>query len=108
MEKGLQKFYNMSISDIEDLNRIIPELKSVSAIVHLAGQVSLMASIKYPRRDFEINALGTLNLLEITRQYWPDARFLFSSTNKVYGDLKKIAIRELDLRYGPAWGLWNL
>ena len=101
LEKGLQKFYNISISDIEDLNRIIPELKSVSAVVHLAGQVSLMASIKDPRRDFEINALGTLNLLEITRRYWPDARFLFSSTNKVYGDLTKIAIRELDLRYEP-------
>src|SRR5438128_658577 len=59
------------------------------AIVHLAGQVAVTTSLVDPIADFEINARGTLNLLETTRLHSPNAAFVFASTNKVYGQLPK-------------------
>ncbi|MCS7063840.1 MAG: GDP-mannose 4,6-dehydratase [Methylacidiphilales bacterium] len=69
------------------------------AIFHLAGQVAMTTSIADPMRDFEINALGTLYLLEAVRQYAPDAHVFYSSTNKVYGDLEQFTYRETSTRY---------
>jgi CDP-paratose 2-epimerase len=64
----------------------------------------MTTSIKDPKRDFEINALGTLNLLESIRRYSPGTAVLFSSTNKVYGDLAYIKHREHPTRYAcPAY-----
>lgn len=68
-------------------------------IFHLAGQVAMTTSIADPRLDFEINALGTLNLLEAVRQYSPESMVIYSSTNKVYGDLEQYSYRETDTRY---------
>lgn len=56
-------------------------------VVHLAGQVAVTTSVNNPRLDFESNALGTFNLLEAVRMFAPNARFIFASTNKVYGRL---------------------
>ena len=58
-----------------------------AAVAHLAGQVAMTTSIERPRLDFETNALGALNVLEGVRAHAPGAAVLFSSTNKVYGDL---------------------
>lgn len=69
------------------------------AIFHLAGQVAMTTSIRSPRLDFEINALGTLNVLDAVRNHVPGAAVLYSSTNKVYGDLEQYAYRETDTRY---------
>lgn len=70
-----------------------------AAIIHLAGQVTMTRSLQNPRHDFEVNALGTVNLLEAVRQFAPDAQVLFSSTNKVYGDLEQFTYREDDTCY---------
>jgi CDP-paratose 2-epimerase len=64
-------------------------VKGQDAIVHLAGQVAVTTSLLDPIADFEINARGTLNLLEATRLHSPKAAFVFASTNKVYGQLPK-------------------
>ncbi|HYR47812.1 MAG TPA: GDP-mannose 4,6-dehydratase [Candidatus Polarisedimenticolia bacterium] len=64
-------------------------VKGQDAIVHLAGQVAVTTSLMDPIADFEINARGTLNLLEATRLNSPKAAFVFASTNKVYGQLPK-------------------
>lgn len=69
------------------------------AIFHLAGQVAMTTSISNPRLDFEINALGTLNVLEAVRLHAPRAAVLYSSTNKVYGDLEQYRYRETETRY---------
>jgi len=71
----------------------------VTAIVHAAGQVAMTVSLERPRLDFEVNALGAINVLEATRQWCPQAAVLFSSTNKVYGDLTHLRYAETDLRW---------
>ena len=68
---------------VQDAARsFVPEV-----VVHLAGQVAVTTSVRNPRLDFESNALGTFNMLEAVRMFAPDARFIFASTNKVYGVL---------------------
>jgi CDP-paratose 2-epimerase len=59
----------------------------------------MTTSLENPRLDFEINALGTLNVLEALRKRRPDAVAVYSSTNKVYGDLERLEYRETDTRY---------
>jgi CDP-paratose 2-epimerase len=72
-------------------------------IVHCAAQPSHDKAREIPLLDFEVNALGTINLLEMTRQHCPDAVFIFLSTNKVYGDApNEIPMRELETRYDYA------
>jgi CDP-paratose 2-epimerase len=60
--------------------------RAVSLVIHTAAQPSHDWAAREPLTDFGVNALGTLNLLELTRESCPDARFVFTSTNKVYGD----------------------
>ncbi len=86
------------IRNSEAVNGIVHEFKP-EAIFHLAGQVAMTTSIADPRLDFETNALGTLNLLEAARQYAPAATIIYSSTNKVYGDLEQFSYREQASRY---------
>jgi CDP-paratose 2-epimerase len=72
-------------------------------IVHCAAQPSHDKARDIPLLDFEVNALGTINLLEATRQHCSDAVFIFFSTNKVYGDSpNEISIKEFDTRYDYA------
>jgi CDP-paratose 2-epimerase len=68
-------------------------------VFHLAGQVAMTTSIANPRFDFEINVMGSHNLLEAIRQYAPEATVVYSSTNKVYGDLEQYTYREIESRY---------
>ena len=80
------------------VSRIRPHL-----IVHAAAQPSHDKAASIPFLDFEVNALGTLNLLEAARQYCPESPFVFFSTNKVYGDRPNtIPLRELPARYDYA------
>lgn len=69
------------------------------AVFHQAAQVAVTTSVQDPRTDFEINALGTLNLLEAVRQSRQDPVIIFSSTNKVYGALESFAVHEQNGRY---------
>ena len=69
-------------------------------IVHTAAQPSHDWAAKEPLTDFSVNAISTMNLLELTRLYVPDASFVFTSTNKVYGDTpNRLNIVELESRY---------
>ena len=61
-------------------------------VLHLAGQVAVTTSYQNPREDFEINALGTFNVLEAVRLKAPDAFVLYASTNKVYGGLESVPV----------------
>jgi CDP-paratose 2-epimerase len=72
-------------------------------IVHCAAQPSHDKAREIPLLDFDVNALGTVNLLEATRQHSPEAVFVFLSTNKVYGDApNEIPLKELEKRYDYA------
>lgn len=87
--------YNIDIRDFEKLKEVS---KGIEAIFHMAAQVAITTSIQDPRLDFEINVLGTLNVLEVARLN--DAAVIFASTNKVYGDnVNKIPIIEKETRY---------
>ena len=67
--------------------------------MHCAGQVAVTTSIKNPREDFEINILGTLNLLEAIRKNNLKTKFIYTSTNKVYGNLSHINTKIKKNRY---------
>ena len=83
--------------DQEILNKTI---SSVDRIYHLAAQVAVTTSVQDPRNDFKINALGTLNVLEAMRLFGKkDISLIYSSTNKVYGDLAEHEIIENKNRY---------
>jgi CDP-paratose 2-epimerase len=62
----------------------------LTALAHVAGQVAMTSSIENPRHDFEVNVGGAVNVLESLRRLAPGAAALFSSTNKVYGDLRQL------------------
>src|SRR5207249_4574459 len=76
--------------DIRDESAVLDVFKrynrNIAAVIHTAAQPSHDWAAKSPFVDFSINANGTLILLEATRQYCPDACFIFTSTNKVYGN----------------------
>jgi CDP-paratose 2-epimerase len=74
--------------DVRNAGALSEHVKSQDAILHLAGQVAVTTSLVDPVTDFDVNAGGTLNLLEATRKYNPEAPFVFASTNKVYGKLE--------------------
>ena len=86
------------------LGRFLAGQDPFDAIAHLAGQVSLMASIQDPMRDFQVNALGTLNILEHVRLHSPGTVVMGMSSNKLYGDLSAVRIVEEPTRYvAPDW-----
>ncbi len=95
---GNFKFDHGDIRNQNDIVRAI-EAFNPEAIFHLAGQVAMTTSISNPRMDFEVNAVGTLNLLEAVRRYCPNASVVYSSSNKVYGDLEQYSYAETDTRY---------
>lgn len=72
----------------------------ISLVIHAAAQPSHDWAAKEPFTDFDVNAVGTLNLLEATRRHAPDAVFIFTSTNKVYGDTpNRLPLLELEHRW---------
>jgi CDP-paratose 2-epimerase len=74
--------------------------REIALVIHAAGQPSHDWAACEPLTDFGVNAVGTLNLLEATRQFCPDAPFIFISTNKVYGDLpNRLPLVEQALRW---------
>jgi CDP-paratose 2-epimerase len=90
----------LDIRDREGINRLIGEhAAQIDAIVHTAAQPSHDWAASDPVADFEINAVGTSNLLEAARRHCPDASFIFTSTNKVYGDRpNSLPLLETDTR----------
>lgn len=96
--QGNFKFEHGDIRNQNDIMRVV-QVFQPDAIFHLAGQVAMTTSIANPRMDFEVNVFGTVNLLEAVRQYCPSAAVIYSSTNKVYGDLEQYSYIETDTRY---------
>jgi CDP-paratose 2-epimerase len=75
--------------DVRNASALTEHVKDQDAILHLAGQVAVTTSLVDPSTDFDVNARGTLNLLEAVRMHNHDVPFLFASTNKVYGKLEE-------------------
>jgi CDP-paratose 2-epimerase len=73
--------------DVRNADALADHVKGQDAILHLAGQVAVTTSLVDPNTDFDVNARGTLNVLEAARIHNHDAPLIFSSTNKVYGKL---------------------
>ena len=81
------KNLNLDIRSYEKLQKIFKKYsRNISLIIHCAAQPSHDYGKNYPIIDFNVNATGTLNLLELTKKYCPNSPFIFMSTNKVYGD----------------------
>ena len=101
--KRNKKFKNLNI-DIRNFNGLEKVFKkyrkNISLIIHCAAQPSHDYGKKFPVLDFNVNATGTLNLLELTKLYCPNSPFIFTSTNKVYGDNpNKLSIIETKNRW---------
>ncbi len=95
------KAYDADIREYSSLEKIFREYgNDISLIVHAAAQPSHDWAAKEPITDFGVNAVGTLNLLELTRLFCPNAVFIFTSTNKVYGDTpNRLPLVELEKRW---------
>jgi CDP-paratose 2-epimerase len=103
LQRTLKRYTHedLDIRDRRGIENLFERLGSdVSVIIHTAAQPSHDWAATDPHTDFEVNALGTLNLLQATRTYCPTAVFIFTSTNKVYGDTpNRLPLVELDSRY---------
>lgn len=102
-ERGLEQFAQVDIRDAGALCDLLGRHADADAVLHLAGQVAVTTSVVDPRADFEINALGTFNVLEAVRTAAGGRpAVLYSSTNKVYGGMESLRIVERDGRYAYA------
>jgi len=92
---------NIDIRNYNSLEKIFKKYrKYISLIIHCAAQPSHDYGKNYPLLDFDINAKGTLNMLELTKIYSPHAPFIFTSTNKVYGDNpNRLKLKEKNSRF---------
>lgn len=92
---------NFDIRDRDKVERLFEDVgKDILLIIHAAAQPSHDWAARDPHKDFSVNATGTLNLLQATRLYCPGAAFIFTSTNKVYGDTpNRLPLVELETRW---------
>ena len=100
--KNTLPFFEHFEADIRDRPKMLELVKLIKpdAIIHAAAQPSHDKAASIPFDDFDVNAAGTLNLLEAARQFCMDSPFVYMSTNKVYGDgPNKIKLKELDKRW---------
>lgn len=93
--------YALDVRDLRGLEEIFQNYnKDIKLVIHTAAQPSHDWAAKEPFTDFTVNANGTLNVLELTRQHCPQAVFIFTSTNKVYGDTpNQLPLEELPTRW---------
>ncbi len=91
-------FQRGDVRDVRFLADVLARYRP-GVVLHLAGQVAVTTSLANPLEDFEINALGTLNLLDAVRLESPESFVIFSSTNKVYGRMEDVGIEERETRY---------
>jgi CDP-paratose 2-epimerase len=80
--------------DVRDFDAVRTAVSAADVVFHLAGQVAVTSSVQDPRTDYEINALGTFNVVEAARQGGRRPIILFTSTNKVYGGMEEAAVLE--------------
>ena len=97
---GMENFIHGDVRNAFDVEETVKSMKP-DVIFHLAGQVAMTTSMQSPRRDFEINVLGSINVLEAVRQYMPKTAIIYASSNKVYGNLDHLDLVEAETRYQP-------
>ncbi len=91
--------FTLVIEDIRKTEKLMEASAEADVFVHLAAQVAVTTSVTHPRDDFEINAQGTFNALEAARASKKKPIFLYASTNKVYGGMEQVKVRETATRY---------
>ena len=96
--KGLNNFKRTDVTATQEVDAAVRGF-APDGIFHLAGQVAMTTSLKDPRGDFETNVVGGMNVLEAVRRLAPKALVVYSSTNKVYGDLARVPFEEKATRY---------
>ena len=89
------------VADMRDAAAIREAVQQASQVFHFAAQVAVTSSVLDPKEDFEVNALGTLHLLEALRQLKQPPPLVFTSTNKVYGNLQDRTLCKQGTRYEP-------
>jgi CDP-paratose 2-epimerase len=103
LQKSVSNYHhvNIDIRNVADVERLFKEYGSdIKLVLHTAAQPSHDWAAKEPFTDFSVNATGTLNLLEMTRLHAPEAVFIFTSTNKVYGETPNfLPLQELEERW---------
>jgi CDP-paratose 2-epimerase len=97
-----QTAFNLVTGDVRDAVLLEKTAAGMDVIVHLAGQVAVTTSVIEPREDFEVNALGTFNVLEAARKSGRDPVVLYASTNKVYGGMEDVRVLEQGDQYAYA------
>ena len=97
-ELGPFRLVTADVRTPEILSTLVREFRP-DTIFHLAGQVAMTTSLNDPRRDFETNVAGSFNLLEAVREHAPQAVVIYASSNKVYGGLAGLQLREEAWRY---------
>jgi CDP-paratose 2-epimerase len=93
---------DLVVGDVRDAAAVRDAVRGARRVFHFAAQVAVTTSLEDPFLDFEVNARGTLNLLEALRGLDTPPSLLFTSTNKVYGDLDDVPLIERGERYVPA------
>ena len=98
---GAYRHRDADIRDAQAMEQIFEDhAGQISVVIHAAAQPSHDWAAREPHVDFAVNAVGTLNLLEATRRFAPEAPFLFTSTNKVYGDSpNRLPLEERETRW---------
>jgi CDP-paratose 2-epimerase len=91
----------IEVADVRDAPALRHVAAGAEAVYHFAAQVAVTTSLARPADDFEVNARGTLNLLEALRTVDDPPPLVFTSTNKVYGDLADVTLRVAGRRYEP-------
>ena len=100
-----QRYGNQLLVQIDDLRNqtaLEQAVEDAASVFHLGAQVAVTTSLNDPTADFEVNAQGTLRLLEALHRRAPTTPLLFTSTNKVYGNLEDLLLTEMATRYQPA------
>lgn len=101
--KWLKKTYpnriKVIIGDVRDYKSVKKGMSGNDVIFHFAGQTAVTTSVADPRYDFEANALGTFNILESMREVAPKSLMVYSSTNKVYGEMSRVRTAHRGKRY---------
>lgn len=110
-ENGKFEFIKGDIRNYEDVKKVFVKNKDINVVMHFAAQVAVTTSVLNPREDFEINALGTFNILEAIREVYCTGKVgrnhisnnapivIYSSTNKVYGKMEHVEVIERNGRY---------
>ncbi len=92
-------FHRIDIRDFQLLKDTYSQVGKIDILFHFAAQVAVTTSVENPRKDFEINALGSFNVLEAVRELDLDPIILYASTNKVYGEMAHFGVVKAENRY---------